>query len=181
MTDQTDSPAADLPAVDPPAADLPVALADSNPAGAICQFYSQAIEAFLERMDRAIDADEEFTENWEFEAHALPDLRYVPNRVPVPAPVLDSFDYYTAEVMDQDWGVVFVATVPIGDQSTYVVRVMTDGDDGWVEIFDNQGEPIGTGRTNEGLTYWGDCAEIRAQVQSGDIPEPIRARPVDRA
>jgi hypothetical protein len=136
-------------------------------------FYSQAIGDFLAKMDRAIAAGEDFLENWEFNAQTLPDLRQDANRSEMPQPVLDAFDYYATEVMDQDWGVVFVATVPIADQSTYVVRVMTDGDDGWLEIFNEQGEPIGTGRTNEGLTYWGDCTEIRAQVQSGDIPEPI--------
>ncbi len=140
---------------------------------AIQAFYSQAIADFLAKMDHAIAAGEEFLENWEFEAQTLPDLRQEANRAGIPQPVLDAFDYYAQDVMDQDWGVVHGGTVAIEDQLTYVVRTITDGDDGWLEVFSQDGTPIGVARTNAEKSAWGDCATLRAQVQSGELPEEI--------
>jgi hypothetical protein len=140
---------------------------------AIKSFYSKAIAEFLAKMDQAIAAGEEFLENWEFDAQSLPDLRQDANRAEIPQPVLDAYSYYAQEVMDQDWGVVHAGRVTIDDQLTYVVRVITDGDDGWLEVFGQDGTPIGTARTNAEQSCWGDCETLRAQVQSGEMPEEI--------
>jgi hypothetical protein len=139
---------------------------------AIRSFYSKAIAEFLAKMDQAIAVGEDFLENWEFDAQSLPDLRQDAN-AEIPQPVLDAYRYYAQEVMDQDWGVVHAGRVTIEDQLTYVVRVITDGDDGWLEVFGQDGTPIGTARTNADQSYWGDCETLRAQVQSGELPGEI--------
>ncbi|MGG6296776.1 hypothetical protein ACQ4M4_20470 [Leptolyngbya sp. AN02str] len=95
------------------------------------------------------------------EAHALPQS------------VCDAYRYYAEHVMDQDWGSVAIATLRIQNDWVYVVHVDTDGDDGWLEVFDEQGHSLGTGRTYLELIAWGDTATLREQVNTGEFPPEL--------
>ena len=80
-----------------------------------------------------------------------------------PPSVHAAHDYYLNTVEKQDWGSVSLYKVPVGDQPIYAVRVTTDGDDGWLELYDAQGTELGVGRTYLELIAWGDRATIRAR------------------
>lgn len=55
----------------------------------------------------------------------------------------------------------------------YVVKVTTDGDDGWLELFDNGGLAIGFGRTYVELVGWETQEEIRGFVEGGGFPDSL--------
>jgi hypothetical protein len=94
----------------------------------------------------------------------------------IPPTVRDAYAYYRGTVEAQDWGSVRLYRVPVGEQPVYAVRVTTDGDDGWLELYDEQGTELGVGRTYLELVAWGDRATIRAQVQSGEFPPELSDR-----
>jgi hypothetical protein len=64
----------------------------------------------------------------------------------------------------------------VGDQPVYAVRVTTDGDDGWLELYDERGTELGVGRTYVELIAWGDRATIRAAVENGEFPPELSDR-----
>ena len=94
----------------------------------------------------------------------------------VPPTVRDAYAYYRGTVEAQDWGSVRLYRVPVRDQPVYAVRVTTDGDDGWLELYDDQGTELGVGRTYLELVGWGDRATIRAQVENGEFPPELSDR-----
>src|SRR5690349_2863688 len=55
-----------------------------------------------------------------------------PAQPTLPASVQAAYDYYQHAVEDQDWGNVRLYRAPVGGAPVYVVRVTTDGDDGWL-------------------------------------------------
>ena len=88
----------------------------------------------------------------------------------IPPAVLESYRFYIQEVEDRDCGVVTLSQVPIDDQDTFAVFVTTDGDDGWLEVFDSTGAILGTARVYLELLLWGTPADIRAMVETGAYP-----------
>ncbi len=85
----------------------------------------------------------------------------------IPAAVLESYRFYHQQVEERDSGVVTLAHLPVANLDTFAVWVTTDGDDGWLELFDAQGQELGNARTYVELLMWGPKAEIRAMVQTG--------------
>ncbi|MDX2302176.1 MAG: hypothetical protein NW226_05215 [Microscillaceae bacterium] len=97
----------------------------------------------------------------------------------LPATIRESIDYYYQSVEEADWGVVrlyFVpeSTIAEGESEAkkglYAVRVTTDGDDGWIELFDRQSNELGYGRTYIELVHWGEKEPIRAFVAGSGYP-----------
>jgi hypothetical protein len=96
--------------------------------------------------------------------------RWRENGLGLPAEVFAAYIYYVETVSDADWGGVGVYRVPVGGDVTYAVRVWTDGDDGWLEVYDQSGELLGAGRTYIELVGWGDRDQVRALVHTGGLP-----------
>lgn len=70
-------------------------------------------------------------------------------RAEVPPSVLEGFDaYYPAEAADL--GATTLKTFRLGGQSLYAVHQGTDGDDGYVELFDQAGAPVLSARLDAG-------------------------------
>ncbi len=60
------------------------------------------------------------------------------------------------------------------DVTTYAIVVSTDGSDGWIEVYDEQGREIGIGRTWMELIGWGNIDEIRNEsFRNNGIPNFI--------
>ncbi len=81
-----------------------------------------------------------------------------------PDNVQEAFRFYKENVQDGDFGSVHVykyssAIVPI-----YVIGVSTDGDDGYLEIYDRNGEPITYGRYDADVINWCDRQTTRADL-----------------
>jgi hypothetical protein len=81
----------------------------------------------------------------------------------LPAEVRAAFDFYFHRVEQEDWGSVAVYRVQTDILETYAVRVTTDGDDGWLEVYDLQGNLLGAGRTYIELVAWAPRDEVRSQ------------------
>lgn len=96
-----------------------------------------------------------------------------PAMPPLPTGARDAYTYYQTTVEAQDWGSVGLYRMPWANGSLYVVRVTTDGDDGWLELYDAQGHTLGVGRTNLEVVAWGHKAAIRSQVASGAFPPTL--------
>ena len=96
----------------------------------------------------------------------------------LPVSVRHAVDYYYNNVEAQDWGGVTLLKAPLAEQPTYIVRTTTDGDDGWLELYGEQGEELGVGRTYIELVAWGEKETIRAQTLSGDYPLELEDRHV---
>ncbi len=81
----------------------------------------------------------------------------------LPAEVREAAQFYYGRVEAEDWGSVGVYRVPAGTTATLAVRVTTDGDDGWLEVYDLQGQLLGAGRTYIELIAWAPREEVREQ------------------
>ena len=88
-----------------------------------------------------------------------------------PAEVVAAHAFYKAQVEDNDWGTVRVYRVPADVLLTYAVRVTTDGDDGYLEVYDEGGGWLAAGRTEVEAIAWGDRDWVRAQVGQGYPPD----------
>ncbi|GAB4459533.1 MAG: hypothetical protein OHK0037_05070 [Elainellaceae cyanobacterium] len=98
---------------------------------------------------------------------------------PLPANVQAAYDFYHENVMQHDWGSVSVSQMPMEgapDGAVYAVVTTTDGDDGWLELFDLDGNPLGAARTYLELVSWGDPEVLREQVHTGAFPEELETR-----
>ncbi len=138
----------------------------------IQQAYETQISSFFSDEAQADETERLLLQNsWPLEPFAMGSLQDPDNREGMPAPVLEAHDYYVTHVMAQDWGTVHAATLLVGEQITFSVYVETDGDDGWLEVYDIEGALLGAARRELGNLAWGDVTEIRQQVLSGGSSE----------
>ena len=68
----------------------------------------------------------------------------------LPKAVREAFDFYYKHVEGEDWGSVSVYKLDVKGQAFYAVRTGTDGDDGYLELFNYAGKRVATG-----LQGWG--------------------------
>ncbi|MBF2074195.1 MAG: hypothetical protein IGS50_10605 [Synechococcales cyanobacterium C42_A2020_086] len=91
----------------------------------------------------------------------------------VPPAVSAAYEFYDQEVAQADWGSVAVYQPTLAGQSVYVVQVTTDGDDGWLEVYDSAGNLLGAARRYIELLAWGKVDCLRKQVQTGEFPPEL--------
>lgn len=99
---------------------------------------SEAVRAFFETFDFS-------------DMSALPGARRVdlregqPGRAGMPAAILSAFDhYYRAEAAD--WASVGLWEGKVAGQAIYAIKMRTDGDDGYLEVFKKDGTPMTSAR-----------------------------------
>ncbi|MGC4120029.1 MAG: hypothetical protein QM765_36705 [Myxococcales bacterium] len=63
----------------------------------------------------------------------------------LPKGVQEAFNFYFQHVETEDWGSVSAYKLNLNGQQLYVVRTGTDGDDGYVEVFNFAGKRLATG------------------------------------
>ncbi|NJO04235.1 MAG: hypothetical protein HC876_01115 [Chloroflexaceae bacterium] len=121
----------------------------------------------------------------EYEAYATGDETYhefleeytiEPRPAYLPEPVWAAYALYDRYVQRESWGAVQLLQVPTEVADTFAVYVTTDGDDGWLEVYDVRGQLLGAGRTYIELVYWGDVKEIRAQLDTRTLPGALDTR-----
>ncbi len=89
----------------------------------------------------------------------------------LPKEVREAYDFYKKHVQDEDWGSVRASLVPAAGTKTYAVRVTTDGDDGFLEVYDEKGAFLAAGRTYLEVIAWGDRDWLRGLVGQSLPPE----------
>lgn len=97
----------------------------------------------------------------------------------LPAPVRAAYEYYDTHVQQADWGTVALwkAAAEGDGANIYAVHVTTDGDDGWLELYAEDGGWLGGARRYLELLAWDDdVAALRALVASGDYPPALDDR-----
>ena len=94
----------------------------------------------------------------------------------LPRPVQDAVDFYRTRVETPDWGAVRLLRPLVDGSPIYLVYVTTDGDDGWVELYDANGRLLGAARRYLELLGWGDRTRLRAQTSTGAFPPDLADR-----
>jgi hypothetical protein len=89
--------------------------------------------------------------------------------------VREAYEFYRTHFEEADIGSARDYVVPAGRKTTYAIRVRTDGDDGYLEIYDEKGKFLAAGRTYLEIVAWGPREWLRAQVaQPSDLPPELQ-------
>lgn len=98
-----------------------------------------------------------------------------PELASLPPAAQEAYQFYRRHFEETDLGSARQYLVPTSAGTTYAVRVRTDGDDGFLEVFDAAGRPLLAGRTYIEVVAWGDRDWLRAQAANpGDLPPALQ-------
>jgi hypothetical protein len=86
------------------------------------------------------------------------------DRTKLPQAVREAYEFYKKHFDEEDIGSTRDYLVPAAGQKTYAIRVQTDGDDGYLEVYDPKGKFLAAGRTYIEVVAWGSRKWLRAQV-----------------
>ena len=89
----------------------------------------------------------------------------------LPPQVREAHEFYWQKLEHEDIGFARVYQVAADAEQTYAVRAQTDGDDGWLEIYDEHGAFLAAGRTYIELVWWGPRDYIRSLIGKDMPPE----------
>lgn len=95
------------------------------------------------------------------------DLRYVgieEGIFQLPDSVEESYRFYHKNVTHEDWGNAYKFRITIEGQDTFIIRVTTDGSDGWLEVFDTKGNNLASARTSGIGIAWQPSSQVREYV-----------------
>ncbi len=82
----------------------------------------------------------------------------------LPNNVKQAYNFYKENVEDVDFGSARVYQIPVDNVPVYAVVVVTDGDDGYLEIYSQTGEEIACGKNDYEVIVWSDKATTRADL-----------------
>jgi hypothetical protein len=100
--------------------------------------------------------------------------RWRENEPGLPGLVFQAYAFYVMAIQARDLGSVRIHRRELEGGPVYLVRVTTDGDSGWLELYDAHGLPLGAGRTYLELIAWDRLDAVRAQAQSLELPPALR-------
>jgi hypothetical protein len=134
--------------------------------------YSMLSDARRVSESVAISAQDLDEDDLEFEipedAHIDPRfLGIEEEQIELPSSVWESYRFYSENVTKQDWGTAYGLRVTIEGQDTLIVRTTTDGSNGWLEVFDTQGNYLAAARTTSDSIAWRSLGQIRGYVLGG--------------
>ena len=115
--------------------------------------YEQAYHAYCNNLDmeRFEDIEVFFLNNClGFEKEAI-------NNPEIPQSILDVYNFY----LKYGESSCSISKVKVREYDTYAIRVITDGDDGWLEFFNEQGESLGAARTYFEVIFWKEPEILR--------------------
>jgi hypothetical protein len=84
-----------------------------------------------------------------------------------PGPVTDAYTLYMSRIQARDIGSVRLHSVVVNALRLYIVRATTDGDDGYIELYDARGTLLAAGATLVDQVRW-----ISRQSLRGALPPP---------
>jgi hypothetical protein len=135
---------------------------------------AQAARDFIERTLRdnyvarwrACQAGEDEPDERPFERHRLTWEKRRENQLGLPEGVFEAYDTYHEAFDEEDIGGTSVIKFPLPGQEVYLIRVTTDGDDTWMEVYDDKGEFLAAARAYLEVTAWGSRDWLRGQLES---------------
>ena len=107
------------------------------------------------------EADAEIWDGREIEAEQLVDKPQT------------AYQFYRETVEMEDWGSVRAYRTELEGEAIDIIYVVTDGDDGWLEAYDTQGNLIGAARRYIELLAWGNVEDLRGQVKTFEFPSEL--------
>jgi hypothetical protein len=137
------------------------------------EYYSQRYRAYLAFSETGEDAAEKYPPDIELSPLAGRLTRE--DRERLPDAVREAYDFYWKHFENEDIGSARVYRVPAGKKETFAVRVRTDGDDGYLEVYDAKGKFLAAGRTYIEVIAWGSRDWLREQVaRPSELPPELR-------
>ena len=85
-----------------------------------------------------------------------------------PEPVRAARDFYREGCFD--WGSAWIFRYSVGEEPLFIVYAGTDGDTGWLELYDRSGALISTATLDGDRVHWEARDTARARVASGEMP-----------
>lgn len=139
---------------------------------------------WLIRYERYCAGQEDLSGRWP--NHAAEVMEEIVHLLPaeVPLPVVSAAAFYRDRLETGDWGSVKVwrwvrpsgslpAHEPPLTWPIYLVDVATDGDDGWLEVYDARGELLGAARRYIELLAWEAVDGARSRLATHDFPPDL--------
>lgn len=143
----------------------------SHPAEQVQQQVSEMSRAYWQEQYQAYQQGREIGRSPFFSAH--------PMDAPIPSwptTVDAAYQFYQDHLTRWDRGSASIAHASIHGKGLYIIQARTDGDDGWIELYDEAGACLGVGRTYIELIAWGDPETLRGQVDTGEFPANLDRR-----
>jgi hypothetical protein len=142
----------------------------STQADRIKKFYETFYENYWLAAYKASLKGEEISEGEGFLEKEAFDFYSTPEKInELPESVIAAYNYYHTDSI----GYARVCEISCDDVLTYAVCDLTDGDDGWLEIYDISGSKIAAGRTYIELISWCKIEEIRSQARTSEFPPDL--------
>jgi hypothetical protein len=134
------------------------------------KFYENFYESYWLKVYRAYLKGEDMYEDEGFLEKESFDFYRTPEKInELPESVIAAYNYYREDSI----GYVRVCEIPCDGFLTYALCGLTDGDDGWLEIYDASGYEIAAGRTYLELISWCKIEEIRKQARTSEFPPDL--------
>jgi len=89
----------------------------------------------------------------------------------LPASVKEAYGFYFRAVLERDNGTPSVHRRDLAGRPCYLVRCSTDGAGGFLELFDDDGTPLGHARTEWDCPAWTSRGLTRRRAFAGDRDE----------
>ena len=100
--------------------------------------------------------------------------KMIPPEESAPESVKHSAEFYNDAC--SDWGGAQIFHLQSKNLPCWIVSVTTDGDDGWIEVFDESGKCFAAARRYIELLSWGPVEKVRAYTEDGEFPEDMSDR-----
>ena len=117
---------------------------------AVKQLYVQRLRDYYAARYKAYQAGSELNDPDEFGQENLV-LDEVRDRLPAAI-----HEFWQAAIAEGDSYYPAIYKLSVQDQETYALRITTDGDDGWLVIFDAEGNLLASAQTYVEVIVWAD-------------------------
>ena len=139
----------------------------NNWIGAVKQLYAQRLRDYYVTRYQAYQAGSELNELDEFGQENLI-LDEALDRLPSPI-----HEFWQAAIAEGDSYYPAVYKLPVQDQETYALRITTDGDDGWLVLFDAEGNLIASAQTYIEVIIWADDQTLPTISATNFLQTPL--------
>ncbi len=131
-------------------------------------YFTEKLKIYWQKAYAAFKTEHEFMEKF-----MQTKQMEISSKSRVPSLVKESHQFYFQNVQQADWGNVYALKFKVIRKTVYAIYVTTDGDDGWVELYDAQNNYLGSARRYIELLGWTDIPTLRNQVSTGDFPDSL--------
>ncbi|NEN92773.1 MAG: hypothetical protein F6K48_29310 [Okeania sp. SIO3H1] len=123
----------------------------------LLNYWQKCYTEFIENRD----TDEQIWDDRELNPEELSENAYA------------AYQFYRETVEMGDWGSVLAYRMEVEEEAIEIVYVVTDGDDGWLEAYDLDGNILGAARRYIELLAWKNVEDVRGQVETGGFPPEL--------